>query len=123
MLRTSGAMSLKTRRSPPQSCKDVIWGQGHLPLIFVEKNFFEKVIEKEHFGVILRILLAKPKHLPPHPTKTKMSIAVIVKRRFYMIFRCFAMEDYVKKAYILNFCGHGRREPGGHGTDISPKRS
>ena len=26
-----------------------------------------------------------------------MSIAVIVKRRFYMIFRYFAMEDYVKK--------------------------
>jgi len=25
-----------------------------------------------------------------------MSIAIIVKRRFYMIFCCFAMEDYVK---------------------------
>src|SRR6218665_1753203 len=73
MLRTSGAMSLKTRRSPPQSCKDVIWGQGHLPLIFVEKNFFEKVIEKEHCGVILRILLVKPKHLPPTKTKNVCS--------------------------------------------------
>src|SRR6218665_3228225 len=73
MLRTSGAMSLKTRRSPPQSCKDVILGQGHLPLIFVEKNFFEKVIEKEHFGVILRILLVKPKHLPPTKTKNVFS--------------------------------------------------
>src|SRR6218665_3486507 len=73
MLRTSGAMSLKTRRSPPQSCKDVILGQGHLPLIFVEKNFFEKVIEKEHFRVILRVLLVKPKHLPPTKTKNVYS--------------------------------------------------
>src|SRR6218665_1791638 len=40
-------------------------GRDISPLIFVEKNCFEKVIEKEHFGVILRILLVKPKHLPP----------------------------------------------------------
>ena len=50
-----------------------------------------------------------------------MSIAVIVKRRFYMIFRCFAMEDYVKKVKILNLCGHGRREPRAPGADIPPK--
>src|SRR6218665_3189337 len=35
-------------------------GRGTSPLIFVEN--FLKVIEKEHFGVILRILLVKPKH-------------------------------------------------------------
>src|SRR6218665_2469434 len=45
-------------------------GKGICLLIFVEKNFFEKIIEKEHFGVILRILLVKPKHLPL-PPKTK----------------------------------------------------
>ena len=32
-------------RIPPQSCRDVIWrAWGISPLIFVEKNFFEKVI-------------------------------------------------------------------------------
>src|SRR6218665_1611838 len=40
-------------------------GRGISSLIFVEKNLFEKVIEKEHFGVILQILLVKP------PSKTK----------------------------------------------------
>src|SRR6218665_1044900 len=35
-------------------------GRGISSLIFVEKHLFEKVIEKEHFGVILRIFLVKP---------------------------------------------------------------
>jgi len=105
-----GSCPWRHGRSPPKSCKDVTWGRGISPLIFVEKNLFEKVIEKKQFGAILRILLVETFTPPP---KTKMSIAVIVKRRFYMIFRWFAMEDYVKKVKILNFCGHGRRGPWG----------
>src|SRR6218665_2909170 len=72
-------------------------GRGISSLIFVEKNLFEKVIEKQQFGVTLRILLVKP------PSKRKISIAVIEKRRFYMIFRCFAMEDHVKKGENFKF--------------------
>src|SRR6218665_909862 len=42
------------------------FGGGAFTPNFCREEFFEKVIEKEHFGVILRILLVKPKHLPPH---------------------------------------------------------
>src|SRR6218665_3534288 len=106
-----GSCPCRHGRSPPQSCKDVIWGQGHLPLIFVEKNFFEKVIEKEHFLMILRILLIKPKHLPPPEDKNVYSSNR--EKKILHDFTVFAMEDHVKKVKILNFFGHGRRESRG----------
>src|SRR6218665_2556309 len=120
MLRTSGAMSLKTRRSPPQSCKDVIWEQGHLLLIFLEKNFFEKVIEKEHFGVILRIV--KPKHLPPPTTKNVYSSNC--EKKILHDFPVFCSGGLCEKGEILKIFGHGRIDSrGSPGADISSKSS
>src|SRR6218665_2742820 len=55
------------------------FGGRHSSLIFVEKNLFEKVIEKEHFVVILQILLVKP------PSKTKNVYSSNREKRFYMI--------------------------------------
>src|SRR6218665_2175935 len=45
--------------------------RGHFRPNFYQGEIFEKVIEKEHFWVILRILLVKPKHLPPHSEDKK----------------------------------------------------
>src|SRR6218665_2428029 len=64
-------------------------GRGFPPLFFVEKNFFEKVIEKELFGVILRILLhvVKPKLLPPPPpARIKKFKGISKERRIYWVF-------------------------------------
>src|SRR6218665_1697122 len=99
MLRTSGVMSLKTRQKSFTVLQGRHLGAGAFTPNFCREDFLEKVIEKEHFGVILWILLVKP----PSPRRQKMSIAVIVKRRFYMITRWFAMEDYVRKGVNFKF--------------------
>src|SRR6218665_2719201 len=119
MLRTSGVMSLKTRRKSSTVLQGRHLGSGGIsPLSFIEENFLEKVIQKEHFGVILRILLVKQKHLSPPLRRQKMSIAAIEKRRFYIL---RVLKHYVKKVEILK-CGHGRREPRGHwGRHFSKK--
>src|SRR6218665_3939077 len=113
-------MSLKTRQKSSTVLQRRHLGAGAFPpnfcltqtasllnhlkplLCYVMLRIFRKSNRKGAFWVILRILLVKRKHLPPLP-KTKKSIAVIVKRRFYMIFRCFAMEDYVKKGENFKF--------------------
>ena len=94
------------------------WVRGHFPLIFIEEKFFEKV--KEHFGVILRILLFKSKHLRPPLRRQKMSIAAIEKRRFYIL---RVLKDCVKKGENFKIMWSWTYRPGGPGADISPKSS
>src|SRR6218665_3802934 len=70
MLRTSGVMSLKTLQKSSTVLQGRHLGAGAFPPQFLSRR---KVIEKEHFGVILRILLVKPKHLPPPRRKNVYS--------------------------------------------------
>ena len=65
MLRTSGVMSLKTRQKSSTVLQGRHLGAGAFTPNFCREDFLDKVTEKEHFGVILWILLVKPKHLPP----------------------------------------------------------
>src|SRR6218665_3874743 len=65
MLRTSGVMSLKTRQKSSTVLQGRHLGAGAFNPNFCREDFLENVIEKEHFGMIVRILLVKPKHLPP----------------------------------------------------------
>src|SRR6218665_2249342 len=120
MLRASGVMSLKTLQKSSTVLEGRHLGAGAFPPEFFSRRIFLKSNRKRAFwGDFADIAIVKPKHLPP--LEEKMSIAVIVKRRFYMIFRCFAMEDYVKKGENFKFCGHGRREPRAPGANIPPK--
>src|SRR6218665_2105797 len=76
-------------------------GRGTSPLIFVEKNFLKSNRKRAFWGDFADI--AGLTETLTTSSKKKMSIAVIVKRRFYMIFRCFAMEDYEKKGENFKF--------------------
>src|SRR6218665_3837700 len=94
-------------------------GRGISPII-LSRRIFLKSNRKEHFGVILRILLDKPKHLPPPRRKNVYSNNR--EKKILHDFLVFCNGGLCENRN-LNLCGHGRREPRGPWGRHSSKSS